>query len=666
MSDPQSEHEEGADHLAGLLLAGSEASALIHAHDWSASPLGSPARWPRALTTVVGLMLGSRQPMFVAWGPSRTILYNDGYAPMCGKRHPKAFGQPFAEVWAEIMDDVGPILERAFAGESTHRDDIALTMERNGFPEETHFAFSYTPVRGDDGRVAGMLCACSETTERVKADRRQAFLLKLSDAVRQLADPEEIKHAAAGLVGAHLGANRVGYAEDAGDGETVVVTRTYAEGVPDVAGRFRYRDFGPDLLPGFQAGKTVVRNDVAADPALTAADKAAHAALQIAARLDVPLLKAGRLTAVFFTHFDKPHAFTPEEVALLEAVAERTWSSVARARAETALRDSEARLRHILDSATEYAIVTLASDRSIVSWNSGAERLLGYTEAEALGRPADILFTEADCAAGAPEAEMRTVREEGRALDERWRQRKDGSRFWGSGVMLPMENESSGLFLKIFRDRTEERQAEEHRRLLVLELNHRVKNTLATVQAMATQTFREGETLAEAKSSFWLRLRALSDAHDVLTSESWARADFRQIVETALAPFVTAAGARIRVEGPSFFVTPRAALAAAMTVHELATNATKFGALSGEAGRIVASWAIEPGEGAGGDRFRFTWTERGGPHVAPPTRKGFGSQLIERSVAGEFGGAARIDYAPEGLVCEFDAPLARLRQDQAG
>jgi len=146
--------------------------SLMRAHDWSASPLGEPGDWPQVLKTLVSVMLGSGQPMFTAWGPERTMLYNDGYAELCRDRHPAALGRPFREVWHDIMGDVGPILERAFTGEPTHMDDIQFMLLRDGRPQEAHFAFSYTPVRDETGAVAGMFCACQEVTDKVLADRR--------------------------------------------------------------------------------------------------------------------------------------------------------------------------------------------------------------------------------------------------------------------------------------------------------------------------------------------------------------------------------------------------------------------------------------------------------------------------------------------------------------
>ncbi len=150
----------------------SDMQTRVDAYDWHNNPLGPRSRWPSALRTLVGVMLGSRQPMFVAWGPERIMIYNDGYAPMLGNRHPGALGSPFAEVWFDILPDVGPIMDRAYAGVATHMDDIRFVMHRNGYPEETSFAFSYTPVRNEQGQVEGVFCACTETTDRLRAEAR--------------------------------------------------------------------------------------------------------------------------------------------------------------------------------------------------------------------------------------------------------------------------------------------------------------------------------------------------------------------------------------------------------------------------------------------------------------------------------------------------------------
>ncbi|RYJ02586.1 MAG: PAS domain S-box protein, partial [Acetobacteraceae bacterium] len=133
-----------------------------------------PEGWPVSLRSVVGLMLTARHPMFVAWGPELAFLYNDAYAPILGARHPWALGRPFREIWGEIWDEIGPLVDRALAGESTWSENLHLVMSRHGYAEDTWYTFSYSPVRDEAGTVAGMFCACIETTRQVLADRQRA------------------------------------------------------------------------------------------------------------------------------------------------------------------------------------------------------------------------------------------------------------------------------------------------------------------------------------------------------------------------------------------------------------------------------------------------------------------------------------------------------------
>ncbi|MET0540889.1 MAG: PAS domain-containing protein [Variovorax sp.] len=150
---------------------GGEVGALMRSHDWSASPLGPPAAWPHPLRTVVGLLLQSQFPMFVAWGEELGFLYNDSYGEILGAKHPRALGMRFQDIWSEIWPDISPLIDAALAGEAIYREDLPLVLNRKGYAEQTWFTFSYSPVRDESGRIAGMFCAVSETTRRVLAER---------------------------------------------------------------------------------------------------------------------------------------------------------------------------------------------------------------------------------------------------------------------------------------------------------------------------------------------------------------------------------------------------------------------------------------------------------------------------------------------------------------
>ncbi|MGH2410449.1 MAG: ATP-binding protein, partial [Chloroflexota bacterium] len=169
-----------------VLAGGGEMGALMRAFDWSATPLGPVAGWPQALKTCVRLMLTSRQPMWLGWGPELTFLYNDPYRSIVGGKHPQALGQPTAVVWREIWTDIAPRIQSALGGdEGTYDEALLLIMERHGYPEETYYTFSYSPIPDDDGRVAGIFCANSDDTRRVIGERQLLLLRELATGLAE-------------------------------------------------------------------------------------------------------------------------------------------------------------------------------------------------------------------------------------------------------------------------------------------------------------------------------------------------------------------------------------------------------------------------------------------------------------------------------------------------
>ncbi|MBZ6078530.1 HWE histidine kinase domain-containing protein [Microvirga puerhi] len=200
----------------------------------------------------------------------------------------------------------------------------------------------------------------------------------------------------------------------------------------------------------------------------------------------------------------------------------------------------------------------------------------------------------------------------------------------------------------------ERAKSDARQRLLINELNHRVKNTLATVQSIAAQSFKADEPRM-AREAFEARLFALSKTHDVLTRENWERVNLRDIAEEAMAPYRREQVERFIIEGPALHVPPRIALPLAMVLHELSTNAVKYGAFSVDSGRVTIHWDLVEGWDEKG--LVLHWQEEGGPPVKIPTRKGFGSRLIERSLSRELSGKVVLDYRPSGLLCTISLPL---------
>ena len=329
----------------------------------------------------------------------------------------------------------------------------------------------------------------------------------------------------------------------------------------------------------------------------------------------------------------------------------------AQRRAEEALRESEERHRLIVESARDHAIFTTDLQGRITSWNRGAREVLGWEEADALGRPNAILYTPEDHAAGVPEAEMAEALAAGRAEHDRWHLRADGTRIWGTEIVTPLQDrdgEARG-FLKILRDRTAQKREEQQRRLLLAELDHRVKNTLAVVQALVAQTARGADGADALREALEARLGALAAAHDLLTREAWRGAGLADLLRATLAPYAEGGDpARVLVHGPGLRLMPNAALVLGMALHELATNAAKYGALSVPDGRVEASWSLDrPPDAPGGATLDLLWRERGGPPVAPSPARGFGSRLIEDTVTYQLGGSVRLAFEAGGVECRF-------------
>lgn len=328
------------------------------------------------------------------------------------------------------------------------------------------------------------------------------------------------------------------------------------------------------------------------------------------------------------------------------------------------LGDALLRENYRLRQYEQAAAIVNSSDDAIISgdlqgvtttWNAGAEQLFGYTADEAVGKPIPLVHPD-----GLDDERVILERiRRGEKIDhyETVYRRKDGSPVEISLTASPVRDAGGKLVgaSKIARDISERKRHQRHRELLINELNHRVKNTLATVQSLAIQTLRNAATLAEARDTFEARLMALAKAHDVLTREHWEAADLEKLVADAMAPHAgDIREPRFRIAGPSVRLRPKAALALSMALHELATNAAKYGALSNSTGGVEISWRVVPGDPT---RFQLRWAEVGGPPVEAPRRRGFGSRLIEQGLSQDLGGEVRLDFAGPGVVCMIEALL---------
>ncbi|MBL8771301.1 MAG: PAS domain S-box protein [Phenylobacterium sp.] len=318
--------------------------------------------------------------------------------------------------------------------------------------------------------------------------------------------------------------------------------------------------------------------------------------------------------------------------------------------------DGEA-ARLVIAHARDYAIMTLDLDGIVRSWSPGAVQVTGITQDAAIGTHFGRLFLESDRAIGDDRRELEHAWEHGRVEDSRWHVRGDGARFWANGVTMAIRGSSPPMLIKIIRDETQSRLAEEQRVLLLNELNHRINNTLATVQSLVEQTLRAADLDRQLRDDLSARLEALSQAHRALMEHNWAGADLTDLVERALAPFTTGEDARFSVEGPPLRLSVHQAVSLSLVLHELATNAVKHGSLSRRGGRVSVHWNQALDE-QGGRRMSFLWAESGGPAVQPPSRRGFGSRLLERSFPQGSGGEVKVEYAEEGVRCAVSLRLS--------
>ena len=309
--------------------------------------------------------------------------------------------------------------------------------------------------------------------------------------------------------------------------------------------------------------------------------------------------------------------------------------------------DAEAELATILEGIGEgfYAV-----DREwrIKRFNSAATRHFGREAREVLGRELWQVFP------GARETPLGQLFLDTMARREPVKSETPSVVIHGRWLAYRLFPLGEGIGV-VFRDITDRKRAEQQRDLLIRELHHRVNNTLATVQAIAAQSFRNSGVDAEARKTFEARLQNLSNAHTQLTHENWDSVELRDLILATLRPYNTPSGERFSLSGPDMRVQPKSAVSLSMAIHELSTNAVKYGALSVDSGRVAIDWNVT------GTRFSLRWREHGGPPVSPPTRKGFGSIMIERVLAEQLGGGVAIRYEPGGIVCTIDAPSDAVR-----
>jgi PAS domain S-box-containing protein len=554
-------------------------------------------------------MLPSRAQIVLFWGPDFVALYNEAYAPSIGLRHPMALGRPGRENWSELWDDLEPLLCRVVeTGETVAARDRPFYIERHGHPETVYFDISYSPIRDDDNRVRGVFCIVSETTDRVRFEKA---LRESEERLRAVVSQSAAGIGQGSLDGEILHVNGrfceiVGYDEHELLGKN---TRdiTYTEDLPEQSRLYkRLAETGES----FNIEKRYVR-------------------------------KNGNLVWVNNTVSPlRDSAGNIEQVAVVSIdISERKKGQ-----------EVERQLASIIASSND-AILGIDLAMTITSWNAAAERLYGYMAEEIVGR--SVLTLVPDDRLDEEPALLAQVRAGLRVEPYETRRRhKDGHLV---DVLLSVSPifDSAGRIIgasKIAHDISSRKKAERLQSVLTGELHHRVKNVFATVIAIARQTFAKEAETRETVTAFEARLSAMAHAHDLLAQDDWQRAELTAVVELAIAPY---SSERFEIIGVPVFLPQRAVASLSLALHELGTNAAKYGALSVSEGKVSISWIHNIETGA----LSLRWQERDGPPVVPPARKGFGSRLIERLLAPEMNGRSTIIYDPEGVTCQIEVQL---------
>jgi PAS domain S-box-containing protein len=596
-------------------------SALVREKDWSKTVLGPSESWSPNLTLVVNLILASGFPMAVRWGSDFVMIYNDGYRPILGDKHPWALGLPFREAWPEVQTQLGLLHEAILSGKRSafFAENLLLRIQRHGAEyEDARFTVSYSPVPDASvpTGVGGVLITAVETTNRVLTEKA-------------LGASEERYRSAMTL--GRMGSWEVDFVKG---------TRIWTpEGMAL---------FGINLTNGL--GHVGGETDELRQ-AMHPEDR--------------------HLLAQYHTMTNTQDSF-PAEYRIVKADGKVGWLSgygrvldrqadgkvhrlinvvtdiTERKQVEAALRESEQRLRwqaSIVESSDD-AIISKNLDGIITSWNRGAERIFGYTAKEAIGEPITMVIPHDR---QDEERVILTRIRRGERIEhfETVRQRKHGSLIVVSLTVSPVKNAEGKIVgaSKIARDITEQKRTQEQIDTLAREAEHRSKNLLATVQA--TVNLSQSDTPEGLKQAIEGRIHALANVHSIFIETRWIGAELSTIATQELTPYFERNERRVRIDGPQVLLEPNAAQAIAITLHELATNAAKYGALSVANGQVDLKWLHE----ADG-RLILRWREMRGPAVQIPTHQGFGTRIIER-IIGQLKGRARFDWHADGLVCEI-------------
>lgn len=587
----------------------------LRAYDWGATPLGPINEWPQRLKTVTDLLLCSRRANYILYGPSLTLIYNDVYIPMLGAKHPNALGRPYQEVWPETWVQSEPLLMAALQGKAQYFVDCPFSFPDDAEQPIRWFTFTWTPLRDEEGVVRGLYASSTETTHQVLAlerlresEERFRFVTECAGIGCWSFNIEAPQVECSPLFKTVLGIpepenGMISYEE--------ILAQVHPED------RERVKDTGyACLLRGndYDMEYRVILPD--------GSNRWIHAKGGATTDPDRPISMAGIVLDV-----------------------------TARKEAEEALRRSEWRYRQLVEQMTD-GLFVVDPNLTIIDVNTAGCAMLGMTRAELIGmNTRDLTSGEDRDRIG---SNMQRY-DDGCVHISEWRfKRKDGTLFIGelAGRKLP-----NGNLQSVFRDITERKRHEMQIQLLNREVNHRAKNILAVVQAVARQTAASNPN--EFVERFGQRIEALAASQDLLVKNKWIGVKLAELVRSQLDHFSDLIGTRIVLKGPEAVISAAAAQTLGMAIHELSANASKYGALSNSEGRVSVKWEIKQPAGQRA-LFEMVWREKDGPPVKKPSKTGFGSTVISEMAQMTLDAEVDLDFPASGFCWRLKCAAADI------
>lgn len=618
----------------------------IRSFNWAATPLGLPNTWPTALRSAVSIMLGSSFPTAVYWGPELLLLYNDAWLPIPADRHPDALGRPGKEVWPDIWHVVGPQFEDVLrTGKGVSTFDQMLPMERNGLAQETYWNYSLSAIRNNDGSVAGVFNQGHETSARVLAERR----------LRQLnASLEEQIAARTGERNELWALSRDIMLRCGFDGKILTVNPAWTEVL----------DWREDESIGSSLLDLVHPEDLEHTRVAAASHQAGTSYSSFENR---------------YRHRDGSYRWISWSTRPTDAVITAVGRDItmekeaaeALSRTQEALR--QAQERELEASEAKYQVLTNAMPQMV--WSTLPDGFHDYYNARwyaFTGVPVGSTDGEGWNGMFHPDDQDRAWEQwrhslaTGEPYEIEYRLRHHSGEYrWVLGRALPVRDPEGGVirWIGTCTDIDESKRSAERNELLSRELSHRIKNIFAVISGLVSLTGSRRGELRPVMKELLGRIAALGRAHEfarphsVQSAPKVGESTLHGLLTVLLSPYTVDGRSRISIRGADAMIDDKGATPLALVIHELATNAAKYGALSTSEGHVT----VDISENAG--QLELVWSERGGPAIAgSPTRHGFGTDLAELSVSRQLGGEILKEWAPEGLKVTMRVDARRLHR----